>query len=326
MTTALLVLKTTNPWMYYIFFGIVGAIIGSFLNVCIYRMPRGESVVIPRSKCTHCDTVLRWFDMIPIVSFWLLKGRCRDCGARISNRYWIVESITALTFIISATLPTTGEIIGGCVLSSILIGISGIDLEHYLIEDKFIMWGSSLGILLSVIFPVIQGVADISIPGWDHVQGGIRSFLGMMIGGGLGLWVMLWGEKIFKKEAFGFGDVLLLGVIGSFCGWQGVFFSLFGGSLIAVFFLIPLMLIERVCGLRIGPRKVLNTEAGCSTTIKETATTSSNLAEDKSVALQFGVAIPFGPWLALGAIVYFWFFRTEFTTFFNATAEVFVGR
>lgn len=336
MTITLLTFKSLNPWAYYILFGALGMVIGSFLNVCIYRMPRGESVIWPRSHCTQCGEVLRWLDMIPLVSFVLLKGRCRKCGASISQRYWIVEGVTGVAFILSAMLPTLGEIITACIFSSILIGISGIDLEYFLIADGFIVWGSVLGIICSTVFPIVQGVEITSLREWTHVQGGAQSLLGLMLGSGLGLWLMFWGEKIFKKEAFGFGDVFLLGIIGAFCGWQGAFFALFGGSFIAVLFLVPIMLLERVCGVRIGPRKVLDAQLGQREANEVSAETNQSeipqlsapdvAHADKSVPLQFGVAIPFGPWLAIGALVYFGFFKSHFAAFFNHFVEVFLGQ
>jgi leader peptidase (prepilin peptidase)/N-methyltransferase len=326
MMIDILALKSTNPYVLYIIFGVLGAVIGSFLNVCIHRMPKGESVVWPRSKCPYCGEQLKWLDMIPVISFFVLRGRCRRCKGKIAHRYWIVEIITAAAFVMSAMLPSSGEIITGCVLSSILIGISGIDLEHFIIADGFIVWGSVLGIVCSIAFPVIHVVSNPMLPGFEHVQSGFRGLLGMMIGSGFGLWIMFFGERVFKKEAFGFGDVFLLGVIGSFCGWQGVFFSLFGGSVLAVCFLVPMMIVERVFGVRVGPRKVLDTEG--ANVVDASSVVENHLEQSsgsKEVALQFGVAIPFGPWLALAALIYYVWYRNELMVFFTTTVDAFLG-
>jgi leader peptidase (prepilin peptidase) / N-methyltransferase len=195
----------------------LGAMFGSFLNVCIIRLPSGRSVVSPRSSCPHCGHVVRPWDNIPVLSWLILRGRCRDCSARISVQYPLVELASAI--LAAGTLLHAG--VGWqwpiqFLLLYLLLGIAATDVREYIIPDTF-----SLGGLLAGL-------------GASFLPGGLEpsaALVGALVGGGALYGVALAGRFVFKKEAMGGGDVKMLAMIGAFCGWQGVLFTVFAGSL-----------------------------------------------------------------------------------------------
>jgi leader peptidase (prepilin peptidase)/N-methyltransferase len=247
-----------------IFFFLLGSAIGSFLNVCIYRIPREKSVVSPPSACPGCDKPIRSYDNIPIISYIMLHGKCRDCAIKISSRYPFVEFLTAVLFLVTyrsfgkATFPfLTFELVVFLILVSLLITISFIDLDFQIIPDVLSIGGIILGFLLSIARPLFRNI--------DPKFGILDSLYGIVLGGGL-LFVIAWlYQWIAKRDGMGGGDIKLLGMIGAFCGWQGVLFSLISGSVLGTVVGIPLMLAK-----------------GSDTKY----------------------AIPFGPFLSLGALVY----------------------
>jgi leader peptidase (prepilin peptidase) / N-methyltransferase len=196
---------------------LLGAMLGSFLNVCIYRLPRGESVVTPRSHCPGCGAMIRWYDNLPLASWLVLRGRCRDCGAPISVRYPLIEVACAL-LAVAAFLKAglTWESLESFLLLYLLLGIAVTDSASYLIPDSFSLGGLAAGLALSFL------------------PGGItplQSLIGVLAGGGV-LYLAAWlGELILRREAMGGGDIKMLGMIGAFLGWPGVLFTLFVGSL-----------------------------------------------------------------------------------------------
>ncbi len=225
------------PFEYYIFLGatfILGSIIGSFLNVCIYRIPEGLSIVSPRSRCPHCATPIRWYHNIPILSWLFLKGRCAYCGSGVSVRYPLVEALTgvlfALFFYRFALHPVTPVIL---LLVAALVVITFIDLDHQIIPDVISLPGIPIGFLCSFFVP------------WVSWQG---SLLGIVLGGGSLLTIALGYELLTKKEGMGFGDVKLLAMLGAFLGWTAIFPIIFIGSLLGTLVGIPLMLIKKADG------------------------------------------------------------------------------
>ena len=197
---------------------ILGLVIGSFSNVCIYRIPKNESIVFPASHCTSCQTPIKAMDNIPLLSYFLLKGKCRNCGENISIRYPIVEFLTGVVylliyFIYGWSLQTLVYII----LSSALIIISFIDLDEQIIPDEISLPGMVLGFLISFFVPYISY---------------FNSLLGILTGGGIIFLIALAGLAIFKKEAMGGGDVKLAAMIGAFIGWRYITLSLFIGFFI----------------------------------------------------------------------------------------------
>ncbi|MBN2702808.1 MAG: prepilin peptidase [Pontiellaceae bacterium] len=209
-----------------------GACWGSFLNVCIYRIPAEISVVKPRSRCPKCMTNLAWRDNIPILGWLLLGGKCRYCKAPISPRYPIVELITALLFTaIWLKYPMlTNEGIDyrfaayALLAFGLLLG-SFVDLDEMWIPDRCTIGGMMVGPILSFLIPAMHGANG-------HVQSLIQSLVGLGVGFGI-LWsVSFFGKLILKKDAMGFGDVKLMGGLGAFFGWQAVLFIIFVSSLL----------------------------------------------------------------------------------------------
>jgi len=215
------------------FFG--GACIGSFLNVCIYRIPRDESIVRPRSHCPQCGTMIAWHDNIPLISYLLLRGRCRHCHASISPRYTVVEALTAFLFIAiwleygwSTLTPIYMLVVSGLILGTF------VDLEHMIIPDRVSIGGMLAGLMLSAAVPALHGEVRV-------LDGVMASLIGLVTGAG-SLWlVAVLGKMAFKKDAMGFGDVKLLGAIGAFMGWEGVLFTVMlsslAGSLVGLLFI-----------------------------------------------------------------------------------------
>jgi leader peptidase (prepilin peptidase) / N-methyltransferase len=214
-----------------------GLIIGSFLNVCIYRWPRDLSVVRPRSHCVTCDKTIAWFDNIPIVSYLLLGGRCRNCRARISLRYPAVELLTgALFFAFTLLLGPSLAAIKMCVFSALLIGLIFSDLEQRILPDEFTLGGLALGLIFAFFVPVPDSTAQaiFSLLGAD-LEGRPGSVAEAAFGAAfpaLCLWLVGWiYQKIRHREGLGLGDVKLIAMAGSFLGLYGALLTLILGSL-----------------------------------------------------------------------------------------------
>lgn len=205
--------------MYYgieiILIFILGLIVGSFSNVCIYRIPRNESVIYPASHCPKCSTTILTKDNIPLLSYILLKSRCRNCGSRISIKYPVVEFLTGLVYVIIYQIyGLSAQSLIYIILSSALIIIAFIDLGEQVIPEVISLPGIVVGLILSFF------VHHISF---------VNSALGIVIGGGIILVIRLAGSLIFKKESMGIGDIELTAMIGAFLGWRYITISLFLG-------------------------------------------------------------------------------------------------
>jgi len=193
----------------------LGLIVGSFCNVCIYRIPRNESVIYPASHCPKCRTKIKPIDNIPLLSYILLKGRCRNCGSKISIQYPVVEFLTGLIYLIIYLIYGLSiQSLVYIILSSALIIIAFIDLQEQIIPDVISLPGIVVGLILSFIVPYMSF---------------INSALGALVGGGIILIIAGVGSIIFKKEAMGGGDVKLTAMIGAFLGWRYILISLFLG-------------------------------------------------------------------------------------------------
>jgi len=193
-----------------------GAVIGSFLNVCIRRLPAGESIVYPPSHCPGCGTRIRGRDNIPLLSYLLLCGRCRSCGSRISLRYPAVEALTAIALVLLLyRFGLTGSFAVAAVFLTALIVISFIDLDHQIIPDVITLPGIAVGLLLSV-----AGMGPRVLD----------SVLGALLGGGLLYAVAVGYHAWTGREGMGGGDVKLLAMIGAFLGWRSVLVTLVLGS------------------------------------------------------------------------------------------------
>jgi leader peptidase (prepilin peptidase)/N-methyltransferase len=211
--------------------GLLGALIGSFLNVCIVRLPADQSVVRPRSRCPKCGAMIAWYDNVPVVSWLLLRARCRNCGERISAIYPAVELATAALFAWMVWQHGFGlEALRGAVFGILLLGIAMTDARAYIIPDEFTLGGLVAGLLLSV-------------------AGGMGAVLQAVLGAAVGF-VLLWvvgaaGTWAFKEEAMGGGDVKMMAMVGAFLGWQGVLLTVFLGALAGALIFVPLSLLGR---------------------------------------------------------------------------------
>lgn len=200
--------------MLYVFVFIMGAIVGSFLNVCIHRLPKSESIVTPLSHCPNCKKNIPWYDNIPILSYIFLGAKCRFCKSSISFRYILVELLTGalfLTFFIAFGL--TPKFFAYAVLTSGLIVATFVDFAIQEIPDEVSIGGIITGLLLAFIMPSLFDAPS-------RLIGLLESGLGVLAGG-LSIYLLgLFGEFVFKKEAMGGGDVKLLAMIGAFIGWK----------------------------------------------------------------------------------------------------------
>jgi len=195
-----------------------GAAIGSFLNVCIYRLPLHESIVFPASHCRVCATPLTWYDNVPLMSYVLRRGRCRFCGTAFSSRYFLVELLTALLAVaLVSHFGLTVTAVGYFAFSAALIVITFIDLDYQIIPDVVSLPGIVAGVLFSVVSP------ELSV--WS-------SLVGLILGAGVLLAVALGYRVATGREGMGGGDVKLLAMIGAFLGWRAVPFTLFTASFI----------------------------------------------------------------------------------------------
>lgn len=201
-------------WIYVF---VVGAAVGSFLNVCVYRWPAGESVVSPRSRCPECSTPIRWHDNIPVLGYLLLRGRCRTCGTGISAQYPLVELTTGVLWTVAAArFGWSWQTLAVAVFYTLLFGIALTDARTYTIPDEFSLGGLVLGLLLAL------------------APGGIsplRAVLGALVGFVLLYAVAVLGEWAFKKPAMGGGDIKMMAMIGAFLGPLGVLLTVFLGAL-----------------------------------------------------------------------------------------------
>lgn len=212
---------------------ILGSIVGSFLNVCIWRMPRGESIITPWSHCIHCNKALPWFCNIPFLSYIILKGRCKFCKNPISFIYFIVEFITGASFVYTYLhFGTSPEFFIYTLFICGLIVVTFIDIKHRIIPDELSIGGAAAGILLSIICPSIQMTMSFKIAL-------VKSFAGALVGGGIIYLTGLVGDFIFKKESMGGGDVKLMAMIGSFLGVKYALLTFFlaplFGAIVGIF-------------------------------------------------------------------------------------------
>jgi len=247
-----------------IFIFIFGLCIGSFLNVCIYRLPASLSIVHPRSKCPKCETFIAFYDNIPVLSFVWLKGRCRHCGVKIGLRYPTVELLAgmlALATFLKFSLSIEALIYFAFI--ACLLVVTFIDLDHRIIPDVITLPGIPICFAASFTLPSVTYKA---------------ALLGILAGGG-SLFLVAWIYSLLtKKEGMGGGDIKLLAMMGALLGWQGVVFTIFVSSLVGTLSGLAVMLQSR-----------------------------------KSMKL----ALPFGPFLAIGGITYIFFGTRLVQWYFN---------
>jgi leader peptidase (prepilin peptidase) / N-methyltransferase len=216
----------TPDWLLLVLAAVVGASIGSFLNVCIYRWPEEQSVVRPRSRCPACETELAWRDNVPVLGWILLRGRCRYCGVRVSAQYPLIELATALIWVAAAArFGLDVETLRTAIFLSILLGIAMTDARAMVIPDQFTIIGAGIGLLLAAM------------------PGGI-SFTAAVVGAVAGyvlLWIVkLMAEKALGKPALGIGDIHMMLFVGAFTGLPGMLLTLMLGSVLGVVVGVPL--------------------------------------------------------------------------------------
>ena len=205
-------------WQLFLIAGLFGALIGSFLNVCIYRLPRQESIVWPGSHCPSCSKPIAWYDNVPILGYLMLAGRCRVCSVSIPLHYPLVEALNAAGYL--AVLwyfgPTIEAAVYAVLLSALLV-MAGTDLSHKIIPNAVTYPGMILGLVSGALLLPL---------------GFLNSLIGLLVGGGI-LWLLAWASPyLFGKEGMGGGDIKLLAMIGAFLGWKLALMTIMIGSLV----------------------------------------------------------------------------------------------
>jgi leader peptidase (prepilin peptidase)/N-methyltransferase len=276
------IMNAELPWFFPALVFVLGAVVGSFLNVCIYRIPQERSVVHPRSTCA-CGALIAWYHNLPILSWLFLRGRAACCGGSFSLRYPMVELITGLVFLVNWILFSPLVALTGMLFAALLILATFIDLDHMIIPDRCSIGGMVLGVVISFLLPELHGHEANGLAA--HLDSGLSAIVGAIVGAGLVYWIAVLGEVVFRKPAMGEGDVKFLGCIGAFCGWQGAVFGMFGGAVIGSAILLPILLLGRIFGWE---QTVLGEDG--------------NPVEEK---VAFGSQVPFGPMLAGAGLLYF---------------------
>lgn len=279
-------IDTVFPWFIPAGVFIFGAIWGSFLNVVIHRLPEGRSIVSPPSSCA-CGEKIPFYLNIPLISWLFLRGKAACCDLRLSVRYWVVEALTALLFLLLWLAHTPVVALVGMGFFALLIAATFIDLEHMIIPDALSIGGMFAGVLLALFVPELHGFSSGSLHA--HVASWIESLLGVFVGTSMVYWIATLGELILKKPAMGEGDMKFLAAIGAFTGWQGALFSLFGGAFIGTLIILPWMLWQQI-------------------------------QKPEAPRLQ---ELPFGPFLAIGAVIHFLYANAMVDAYFNRIADLF---
>jgi len=247
---------------FYLVLFVFGAVIGSFLNVCIYRIPRNQSIIWPASRCTSCSNPINFYDNVPIFSYFLLRGRCRSCKAKISGRYPLVEALNAFFYLLvfwRYGLAWSSAIY--FVFCSALIVITFIDYDFQIIPDRITLPGIPIGLVAGSFIlpdPFLRATS----------LGLIASVIGAAAGFSFFYLVAFLSLRILKKEGMGGGDIKLMAMVGAFLGWKAVLLTTFLGSLFGALIGVGLMVFR-------GREK--------------------------------GSLIPFGPFLATGALISLFF-------------------
>ena len=219
--------EAPSPALEATFVTLLGLFLGSFMNVCIYRLPRGKSPVRPRSGCPNCGHMLAWFENVPVFSFLVLRGKCRSCGTRISPMYPIIESITGAMFLAGYLWYGPGALLAvrllfGCAMIVLFV----IDLQHKILPNVITLPGIVAGFLLS----------EVAGPGW------LSSLIGIAVGAGSLFAIAEVYYRVRHEEGLGMGDVKMLGMIGAFLGWKLVLVTLvlssIAGSIVGVVVLV----------------------------------------------------------------------------------------
>jgi leader peptidase (prepilin peptidase)/N-methyltransferase len=222
----------------HIYMFALGAVVGSFLNVCIARLPERKSIVRPGSRCPSCNTPIGWYDNIPLISFMILRGKCRQCGSRISWQYPLVELLTGILFVLlfrefTNAIALTVYLVFVCSL----VVVTFIDLKHYIIPDEISIPGVIIGLALSLVPARWTGGQMLSHSFLD-------SLIGCLVGGGVLYLTALFSLAVFKKEGMGGGDIKLLAMVGAFLGWKFALMTIIIGSMLGAMVGVTLILLR----------------------------------------------------------------------------------
>ena len=283
----------------------LGAVVGSFLNVCIYRIPLGQSVSRPRSHCFSCGKTIPWYLNVPILSWIVLRGRCANCHAPISVRYPVIEALTAVLFLLVFQMwanprlflldPIPGQapaliLFYWLFVASVVVDVM-IDIDHRILLDRISLGGTLIALAVSAAFPILHGAAS----WWPAL---LASLGGAAVGFGAGFAIAWAGERIFLQDAFGFGDVKWLMLFGALFGWRGALF---------------ILMLAAFVGLAMG-------------LVALAAARFRRAPADADADDGAPLAIPFGP--ALGAAALLWLFWGNLLVdgFFAAHAWAFAHR
>ena len=216
----------SDAWIVSALAGLVGLMIGSFLNVCTLRWPEDESVVFPGSHCPKCGEPIRWYDNVPVLGYVLVRGRCRACREPISLQYPLVELATGLVWTgMFSYAGLSFEALRGTLLLTILFGIALTDARFYIIPDQFSLGGLVLGLGLAFL------------PGGIDA---LDALIGAIVGFGLLGSVAVVGKWMLKKDAMGLGDIKMMAMVGAFLGWAGVLLTVFLGALLGAVIFGPI--------------------------------------------------------------------------------------
>ena len=223
---------------------VFGSLLGSFLNVCVYRLPRHESVVRPRSRCPKCGTLVAWYDNVPVLSWLALRGKCRHCGARITIQYPLVEAAVAAIWALAVCrLGVTAGALSTALFLTLLLGILLTDAQHYIIPDELSLGGLAAGLVLAFVTPIgivraVIGAAAGFLLLWAVKAAGDVALQKGWIGG------REVQETLGAQEpvsAMGGGDIKMLAMVGAFLGWQGALASVFLGALLGTIVFLPFL-------------------------------------------------------------------------------------
>jgi leader peptidase (prepilin peptidase)/N-methyltransferase len=279
-----------------------GLCLGSFLNVCIYRMPLGKSVVAPRSACPNCHQPIAARDNIPVLSWLLLRARCRNCGVHISGRYALVELLTAVTFVaLFLTFGLSLVTLKSCVFAFLILGLIFTDAETHLLPDKLTLPGIALGLLFSFFVPVDTLAARIfpfigDLPVSSDISSRLFWFSDALLGAALGASFIYGAGVIYLRtrgvEGMGFGDVKLMAMVGAFLGVKATVFVIFSASLAGSLFGVGTML---VVWLKRTRRRMV--------VAKEPASVARKRAWESAVLVYRNFQVPFGVFLGSMALV-----------------------
>ena len=296
---------------------IFGCVWGSFFNVVIHRLPRKMSIIKPGSHCFSCNAPIAWYDNIPLVSWLVLRGTCRHCGARFSFRYFVVELITGLLFMFVmmkyvGVLTTKGHVLAGAVaivLHWLMVGgfvvLTFIDFDHKIIPDSVTIPGMVLGLIASFAVPTLVVRYGVTPETVSHWKGLLQGAIGLVAGAGIMWLIAVLGKAAFKKEAMGGGDLKLMAMIGAYMGWQLVLLILFLSALVGTLVGVSLIIIGTIRSRKLI--KPLQEILDGDPDPKKRDRIEKEIEQIDSQRIAWSSQIPFGPYIVLGALIAFFF-------------------